>query len=125
MPAVCMCARSTTPPPSQEMERKWICPPRTFALEQDDLEELCRLLDAGWDVHEEFDGFTLLHAAVDGEIDGHAQTGKPLHVDATALLLSKGADPLRPSHGGKGTFRPPYGIREWPLVGLRSLRGVD
>ncbi|MGW0731196.1 ankyrin repeat domain-containing protein [Streptomyces sp. NPDC002851] len=76
--------------------------PARLALEQDDLEELRRLLDAGWDVHEEFDGFTLLHAAVDGEIDGHTQTGEPLHVDATALLLAKGADPLRRSHGGKG-----------------------
>lgn len=76
--------------------------PARLALEQDDLEELRRLLDAGWDVHEEYCGFTLLHAAVNGEIDGHVQTGEPLHVDATALLLSKGADPLRPSHQGKG-----------------------
>jgi hypothetical protein len=79
-----------------EMSPAWV------ALEQDDLGELRRLLDAGWDVHEEFNGFTLLHAAVDGEIDGHVQTGEPLHVDATALLLSKGADPMRPSHGGSG-----------------------
>jgi hypothetical protein len=73
-----------------------------LALEQDNLEELRRLLDAGWDVHEEYNGFSLLHAAVDGEIDAHVQTGESLHVDATALLLSKGADPMRPSHGGKG-----------------------
>ncbi|WP_093896631.1 ankyrin repeat domain-containing protein [Streptomyces sp. Ncost-T10-10d] len=76
--------------------------PARLALEQDDLEELRNLLDNGSDVHQEWNGFTLLHAAVDGEIDGHVQTGKPLHVDATALLLSKGADPTRPSHGGKG-----------------------
>lgn len=73
-----------------------------LALEQDDVPELRRLLDAGWDVHEETNGFTLLHSAVDGEIDGHVQMGEPLHVDATALLLSKGADPTRGSHGGGG-----------------------
>ncbi|MHA5048800.1 ankyrin repeat domain-containing protein [Streptomyces sp. SD15] len=76
--------------------------PARLALEQDDLPELRRLLDAGWDVHEETNGFTLLHAAIDGEIEGHVQTGDPLHVDATALLLSKGADPVRRSHGGGG-----------------------
>jgi hypothetical protein len=27
--------------------------------------------------------------------DGHIQTGEPLHVDVTALLLARGADPLR------------------------------
>ncbi|MFB7275448.1 ankyrin repeat domain-containing protein [Streptomyces sp. NPDC056244] len=73
-----------------------------LALEQDNLEELRRLLDAGWDVHEEYNGFSLLHSAVNGEIDAHIQTGEPLHVDATALLLSKGADPMRPSHEGNG-----------------------
>ncbi|MFE7615719.1 ankyrin repeat domain-containing protein [Streptomyces sp. NPDC057496] len=76
--------------------------PERIALEQDDLEGLRSLLDSGVDVHQEWNGFTLLHSAVDGEIDGHIQTGEPLHVDATALLLSKGADPMRPSHGGKG-----------------------
>lgn len=76
--------------------------PARLALEQDNLEELRQILDSGADVHEEYMGFTLLHAAVDGEIDSHVQTGEPLHVDATALLLAKGADPLRPSHGGRG-----------------------
>ncbi|MGW6202925.1 hypothetical protein ACWF9B_04655 [Streptomyces sp. NPDC055089] len=43
-----------------------------------------------------------MHRAVDGEIDGHVQTGEPLHVDATCFLLSQGADPTRRSHGGTG-----------------------
>ncbi|WP_406466255.1 hypothetical protein [Streptomyces sp. NBC_00111] len=68
--------------------------PRThLAVEQDRLEELRDLLAAGADIHEESNGFTLLHRAVDGEIGGHVQTGEPLHVDATCFLLSQGADP--------------------------------
>ncbi|MFD5060274.1 ankyrin repeat domain-containing protein [Streptomyces sp. NPDC058394] len=77
-------------------------PPTHVALEQDRLEDLRDLLAAGADVHEEYAGFTLLHRAVDGEVDGHIQTGEPLHVDATALLLSQGADPARRSHCGSG-----------------------
>lgn len=77
--------------------------PRThLAVEQDRLEELRDLLAAGADIHEESNGFTLLHRAVDGEIGGHVQTGEPLHVGATCFLLSQGADPTRRSHGGTG-----------------------
>lgn len=76
-------------------------PQMHLALEQDRLEELRDLLAAGADIHEEYNGFTLLHRAVDGEIDGHIQTGEPLHVDATCFLLSQGADPARRSHGGR------------------------
>lgn len=68
-------------------------PPTHLALEQDRLEELRELLAAGADIHEEYNGFTLLHRAVDGEIDGHIQTGEPLHVDATCFLLSQGQIP--------------------------------
>jgi ankyrin repeat protein len=77
-------------------------PPTHLAVEQDRLEELRDLLGAGADIHEECNGFTLLHRAVDGEIDGHVQTGEPLHVDATCFLLSQGADPTRGSHKGTG-----------------------
>ncbi|QCD60316.1 ankyrin repeat domain-containing protein [Streptomyces hawaiiensis] len=76
--------------------------PTHSAVELGNLVELHRLLLAGADVHEEHDGLTLLHAAVDAEIDSHTQTGKPLHVDATALLLAHGADPQRKSGGGSG-----------------------
>ncbi|WP_211244272.1 ankyrin repeat domain-containing protein [Actinospica robiniae] len=56
--------------------------------------------DAGHDVEDDNgDGWTLLRHAVDTEIDGHDQTGKPLHVDVTALLLARGADPLRSADG--------------------------
>jgi hypothetical protein len=89
--------------------------PARLALEHDDLEKLRELLDAGANVHQEWNGFTLLHSAVDGEADGHVQTGEPLHVDATALLLSRGADPLRRSHKGKGlsAYHLAFVSRHW------------
>ena len=76
--------------------------PAHLAVEMEDLESLRDLLDAGADVHEEYYGLTLLHHAVDAEIDGHTQTGEPLHVDTTAYLLARGADPRRRSGGGTG-----------------------
>ena len=62
-----------------------------------------RSVDAGADVNAERDGVSLLQLAMDGELDVHAQTGEPLHVDATALLLARGADPFRKTAGGHGT----------------------
>jgi hypothetical protein len=76
--------------------------PAHQAVELEDLIALRHLLDEGADVHEEEDGFTLLHHAIDVEIDSHTQTGAPLHVDTTAYLLARGADPRRRSHGGRG-----------------------
>ena len=46
--------------------------PARLALEHDDLEKLRELLDAGANVHQEWNGFTLLHSSVDGEADHHA-----------------------------------------------------
>jgi hypothetical protein len=77
--------------------------PAHLAVEHGDLETLVRLLRSGdADIHEEYDGLTLLHHAIDVELDAHAQTGEPLHVDTTALLLALGADPRRGSGGGVG-----------------------
>jgi uncharacterized protein len=77
--------------------------PAHLAVEHQDLEALAQLLRSGGaDVHEEHDGLTLLHHAVDVELDSHNQTGEPLHVDTTALLLALGADPRRGSGGGAG-----------------------
>lgn len=81
---------------SREVERAHL------AVEQEDFEALRDLLDAGVDVHaEETDGFTLLHHAIDVEIEGMTQGGE-IHVDMTAYLLARGADPTRASHGGRG-----------------------
>jgi hypothetical protein len=72
------------------------------AVELEDLPRLRDLLDSGADINEEHGGLTLLHHAVDVEIDGHDQTGDPLHVDTTAYLLARGANPLRRSSAGVG-----------------------
>ncbi|GII55529.1 hypothetical protein Pth03_39180 [Planotetraspora thailandica] len=73
--------------------------PAHLAVEHEDLPTLRDLLNNGHDVQDaDTSGLTLLHHAIDGEIDGHHQTGEPLHVDVTAYLLARGADPLAPSH---------------------------
>src|SRR6266508_2559629 len=72
------------------------------AIELGDLDSLRAALDSGLDMSQERDGLTLLHYAIDVESDAHAQTGEPLHVDATALLVARGADPKRLSSGGRG-----------------------
>ncbi|MBL7261082.1 hypothetical protein [Paractinoplanes lichenicola] len=70
--------------------------PAHLAVEHLDLPLLRDLLDAGQDVEDDNgDGWTLLRHAIDVEIDGFHQGGGPLQVDATALLLARGADPLR------------------------------
>ncbi|EMD29689.1 hypothetical protein C791_3048 [Amycolatopsis azurea DSM 43854] len=76
--------------------------PAHLAVEMCDLPLLRELLDGGGDINEEHGGLTLLHHAIDVEIDSHTQTGEPLHVDVTAYLLARGADPKRPSNGGCG-----------------------
>jgi uncharacterized protein len=77
--------------------------PAHDAVEFRDLETLAGLLRSGEaDIHEEHDGLTLLHHAIAVELDNHNQTGEPLHVDTTALLLAMGADPRRGSGGGVG-----------------------
>ncbi len=72
------------------------------AVEMEDLPALKEVIDSGADIHEEHAGLTLLHHAIDTEIDGHIQSGEPLHVDVTAFLLARGADPDRLSGGGTG-----------------------
>jgi uncharacterized protein len=88
--------------------------PAHIAVENEDLPELRRLLDAGADVQDpdEF-GTTLLHRAVDAESDRTAQTGGPLHVDMTALLLAHGADPS--ARDGKGQTPRDWAVsqRHW------------
>jgi hypothetical protein len=74
--------------------------PAHHAVEHEDLPRLRELLDAGGDVEDDNgDGWTLLRHAIDVEHDGHVQTGAPLHVDVTAFLLARGADPLRRTNG--------------------------
>lgn len=77
-------------------------PPAHRAVEVEDLVALRDILDSGADVNGEYQGLTLLQHAIDVEIDSHTQTGDPLHVDTTAYLLARGADPTRRSAGGAG-----------------------
>lgn len=70
--------------------------PAHNAVELLDASRLRDLLDAGADVEDDAgDGWTLLRHAIEAEADEHDRTGAPLHVDVTALLLARGADPLR------------------------------
>ncbi|MEU9827944.1 ankyrin repeat domain-containing protein [Micromonospora chersina] len=60
----------------------------------EDLPRLRQLLDDGAATEDaDEQGMTLLHHAVDVEGDGALQSGGPLHVDVTALLLARGANP--------------------------------
>lgn len=76
--------------------------PAHAAVENEDLPLLRELLDSGVDVGEVDGGLTLLQHAIDVELDGHTQTGGPLHVDVTAYLLARGADPLTSPMAGGG-----------------------
>lgn len=77
--------------------------PAHLAVEHEDLPALRDLIDRGTDVEEVDEGLTLLQHAVQVEIDGHTQTGDPLHVDVTAYLLARGADPLASALPGIGS----------------------
>ncbi len=70
------------------------------AVELGDMEALRAALDSGFDVNATREGMSLLQCAVDAEVDAHVQTGAALHVDATALLVARGADPRIVPTGG-------------------------
>ncbi|MFD6825027.1 ankyrin repeat domain-containing protein [Streptomyces sp. NPDC060085] len=67
--------------------------PAHHAVEHDDAEALARLLADGADPDEVFSNMTLLTHAIDAEGDGSRQSGEPLTVHITAVLLAFGADP--------------------------------
>ncbi|WP_412076050.1 ankyrin repeat domain-containing protein [Streptomyces xanthophaeus] len=59
----------------------------------EDAETLARLLAAGTDPNEVQGSSTLLTHAIDVEGDSTLQSGRPLTVHTTAILLAFGADP--------------------------------
>ncbi|MFD3503795.1 ankyrin repeat domain-containing protein [Streptomyces sp. NPDC058676] len=67
--------------------------PAHDAVEHDNAEALTRLLADGVDPDEVFSNMTLLTHAIDAEGDGSLQSGEPLTVHHTAVLLAFGADP--------------------------------
>ncbi|MDT0445699.1 ankyrin repeat domain-containing protein [Streptomyces johnsoniae] len=75
--------------------------PAHQAVEMEDLDALGKLLDVGADVHEEHDGLSLLHHALDIAFNSDAECGEK-QIDTVAFLLSRGADPTRRSGGGTG-----------------------
>ncbi|MFP3991901.1 ankyrin repeat domain-containing protein [Streptomyces sp. E11-3] len=67
--------------------------PAHRAVEHEDAETLARLLANGADPDEVSGNMTLLTHALDAEGDGALQSGDPLTVHTTAVLLAFGADP--------------------------------
>ncbi|MFE6855073.1 ankyrin repeat domain-containing protein [Streptomyces sp. NPDC057674] len=67
--------------------------PTHFAVEHEDTETLARLLANGADPDEVFSNMTLLTHAIDTKGDGALQSGQPLTVHTTAVLLAFDADP--------------------------------
>jgi ankyrin repeat protein len=89
------------------------------AVEHEDLPALAQLLTDGADAEDaDARGFTLLHHAVDVEVDGAAQTGQPLHVDTTALLLTRGANPLAEDASGQTPLDSAERRGHWLAAGL-------
>ncbi|MFI0967937.1 ankyrin repeat domain-containing protein [Streptomyces sp. NPDC021080] len=76
------------------------CTPAHRAVENEDAETLAQLLAKGVDPDEICHDMTLLTHAVDAEGDGALQSGKPLTVHTTAVLLAFGADPQLPGPDG-------------------------
>ncbi|MHB9856592.1 ankyrin repeat domain-containing protein [Streptomyces krungchingensis] len=83
-----------------EVSNVWT--PAHQAIEDDDVDELARLLDAGGDPDEECCGLTLLAHAVDYEADSAIQSGGEMGVKLIATLLAYGALPQVAAAGGKG-----------------------
>jgi uncharacterized protein len=73
------------------VENTWT--PAHQAVENEDAEILAQLLAKGADPDEVCDNMTLLTHAIDAEGDGALQSGGPLTVHTTAVLLAFGADP--------------------------------
>ncbi|MGH4035309.1 ankyrin repeat domain-containing protein [Actinomycetota bacterium Odt1-20B] len=81
------------------MENTWT--PAHQAVENEDAETLAQLLAQGVDSDEVCDNMTLLTHAIDAEGDGALQSGNPLTVHTTAVLLAFGADPQLPDPDGQ------------------------
>ena len=75
--------------------------PAHQAVEDQDAEALTQLLAKGVDPDEVCGNMTLLMHAIDAEGDGALQSGGPLAVHTTAVLLAFGADPQLPGPDGQ------------------------
>ncbi|MFF7128080.1 ankyrin repeat domain-containing protein [Streptomyces sp. NPDC008240] len=77
------------------------CTPAHQAAESEDAETLAQLLAKGVHPDEVCHNMTLLTHAIDAEGDGALQSGRPLTVHTTAVLLAFGADPQLPGPDGQ------------------------
>jgi ankyrin repeat protein len=77
------------------------CTPAHQAVESEEAETLAQLLAKGVDPNEVCHDMTLLAHAIDAEGDGAWQSGRPLIVHTTAVLLAFGADPQRAGPDGQ------------------------
>jgi ankyrin repeat protein len=75
--------------------------PAHQAVEDEDAGALAQLLARGVDPDEVCGNMTLLMHAIDAEGDGALQSGGPLTVHTTAVLLAFGADPQLPGPDGQ------------------------
>jgi uncharacterized protein len=92
------------------------------AVELEDVALLRDLLNAGGDVEGDVgDGWTLLRHAIDVEIDACDQVDARLHVDVTALLIARGADPER-SNNGVSVLEEARNRGRWLAVELMESR---
>ena len=92
--------------------------PSHHAVEHDDAEALARWPAGGADPDEVFSNMTLLTHAIDAEGDGSLQSGEPLTVHITAVLLAFGADPELADPDGR---TPPW---TWPPTTVTTWRRV-
>jgi ankyrin repeat protein len=96
--------------------------PLHHAVEVSDFQALVELLKSGGDVNEEQAGLSLLHRAIDVEIDSHDQSETPLHVDATAILLAFGADPKRKATNFRGESAEELALRRGHWLAVELIR---
>jgi putative nucleotidyltransferase with HDIG domain len=119
-------AAFTSLPPSQRaiIDGSGWWPPTLFAVEHQDVELLARLLDAGADP-DEGTGATPLTHAIDTEGDSALQSGDPLTVATTAVLLAYGADPELPDATGETPLQVAERYNHAPAIRLlrRHLPG--
>lgn len=108
------CRPLTTATSTRPKKKAMTITPAHQAVELEDLPRLRDLLDAGHDIEDDNgDGWTLLRHAIDVEHDGHVQTGGPLHVDVTAFLLARGADPQRSGPDGTTPLHDAESCGHW------------
>ncbi|MFF7040404.1 HDIG domain-containing metalloprotein [Streptomyces massasporeus] len=119
-------AAFTSLPPSQRaiIDGSGWWPPTLFAVEHQDVELLARLLDAGADP-DEGNGATPLTQALESEGDSALQSGEPLTVATTAVLLAYGADPELPDGTGDTPLQVAERYNHAPAIRLlrRHLSG--